>query len=144
MNDSPLPVKLFSVAGVTVASVLGGPLGGSAVLAINYRRLNQPRMANLTLLWGVVATAVLMGIAFLLPEKFPSSVLPVASIFAMYHAATMLQGETYTRHVERGGESMSNWAAAGVGVLALCATLAVVFCVVLVLMATGLVHPDPS
>lgn len=119
MNETPLSTKLFSRAGITLATLLGSPLAGCTLLALNYRRLNQPRHARLSLIWGTVATIIITLVAMFLPENFPSLALPAAYTFTIYNLATTLQWRTYTSHVERGGGQASLWAAAGIGVAGL-------------------------
>ena len=126
MSDNPLSTPLFSRAGVTLATFLGSPLAGTAVLALNYRRLNQPRLARLSLVWGVVSTIVIVIVAFLLPEKFPSIAISAAYTYTMYNVATSLQWRTYTSHVERGGARASIWMAAAIGVGGLCIVVGII------------------
>src|SRR5205809_4914328 len=114
MNEAPLSTKLFSRAGITLAAFLGSPLAGCAILALHYRRLNQPRLARLSLVWGVASTIVISIIAMLLPERFPRMAIPAAYTYTIYNVATSLQWRTYTSHLEQGGARASLWAATGI------------------------------
>jgi len=56
------------VAGVM--SLLFGPLTGALVAYANFKRLAQPRKANLTLAWSIPATLAIIVALFYLPESF--------------------------------------------------------------------------
>ena len=61
--------RLFSVEQIVLATFLGAPIAGFLLLARNYQRLGNKAYARVSLLWGVVATAVLLTVTWYLPES---------------------------------------------------------------------------
>ena len=111
--------KVFSVGQITLATFLGAPIAGSLLLAWNYRVLQKASAAFQSIVYGLVSTIILLVIAFLLPEKFPNSILPVAYCFAMRQLVSYLQGDTIAAHLAAGG-GKGSWAvtvAVGIGCL---------------------------
>jgi len=90
-------------------------------MAANYRAQGDPRAAHRAVLWGGVGSAVLVGLALLLPDQVPAAALPAGYTAALYMIAKQLQGPTYDRHVAQGGAKASGGRAALVGVAGLLA-----------------------
>jgi hypothetical protein len=118
--------RLHSPHQVMGASWLGTPIAGCWLLAANYRALHQPQTAQTTLLVGALVTSALLGLAFVLPDWFPNSVLPIAYSVAMLRVAKRLQGETFDHHLASGGPKHSAWRAFLVGVTSLLALVTLV------------------
>jgi hypothetical protein len=131
-------ISVFSPGQITWATFLGAPIAGCVLMALNYRRFGDFTSANVALVTGFIGTALLLAIAFFLPENFPNSVLPVAYTFGMYHSAKLLQGTAYEQHLANGGVKASGWAATGVGILSLLCITVAIFAVVLVMPAEWL------
>jgi hypothetical protein len=102
---------------VALASVLGGPLGGAWLMALNYKRLGKPRLAWVTIAITVVGLAAVFGIMAAISSQTPSVAIPL--IIAMYWLAKALQGTAYDRHAAVGGRLGSTWRAVGLGVASL-------------------------
>ena len=127
IESSATSGRLFSVGQIVLATVLGTPLAGSLLVAQNYRVLQRSRAVWQSIGCGLASTIILFVVAFLLPEKFPNSVLPVAYCIAMRQLVSYLQGNFITRHLVAGG-GKGSWAiAAVVGIICLVILLAVVF-----------------
>jgi len=127
-------VALFTPGHVMLATFLGTPLGGAAVLALNERRLGRSSAVTTTLFVGVVATALLLTLSFLLPDDLPvGQFLGLGVLLATGQIARHRQGALVNAHLAAGGKKASGWAAAGIGL----AILLVVFVpiVFLVLLA---------
>ena len=123
-KESVPDFKLYSSRQVGFAAFLGAPLGGAWLLALNFRRLGHRGAARISLLIGVLATAGVFALAFVLPESFPDTVLPVLVAVASSAIAKSLQGEAYEAHVQSAGARSSTWKAAGVGLTAaVCSTV---------------------
>jgi hypothetical protein len=133
------PYKLFSPGHVAWAAFLGAPLAGCVVMAVNYWRVGKPRAAWVALLCGGVATLALLGVGFVVPDRFPNFIIPAAYTFAMLQVAKSLQGATFDQHIASGGRKASAWAATGVAVVCLLILLAALFGI---LMALALAMPD--
>jgi len=121
------PRKLFSVGQITLATFLGAPIAGSLLLAWNYRALQKATPAFQSIVYGLVSTIILFVIAFLLPEKFPNSVLPVVYCLAMRQLVSYLQGDIIADHLARGGDKGSWAVTVVVGIGCLVVLFAIVF-----------------
>jgi len=116
-------VALYTTGQVVLATFLGTPLAGALVMALNDRRVGRP--AGGTVLLGALATALLTGLAFLIPDGIPQLALNVAALLGMHRVCNSVQGERVQAHLAQGGERGSSWAAVGIG-LACAAALVVV------------------
>jgi hypothetical protein len=118
----PVPTyTLFDANAVGLATILGTPAAGSALMALNYRRLGQTRKAAIALILGIAVT----GLAILLGWNLPHAVSSPIALILLFTTARMarsLQGSVVTDHVQRGGRLGSKWAALGLGV-AMCAII---------------------
>jgi len=91
--DSPeTPGELYSVGQITLATFLGMPIAGCLLLAHNYRELGNTTAGRLSFAAGLVATILLLALAFWLPENFPNMALPVGYCFGMRQLVAYLQG----------------------------------------------------
>ena len=123
--------RLYTVGQITFATFGASPLAGSLLLVSNYRVLQKPSAAWHSLIWGLVSTIILFGIAFILPERFPNMVLPVAYSIGMRQLVSYLQGDAIAKHIARGGKKGSWWATVGLSLGVLVVIVAVVFGVLL-------------
>src|ERR671912_2219731 len=57
---------LYSPMAIMIATLLGSPVAGTAVMAINYRRLGQKRHSVLAIVAGIAGTAGLIAVGSLL------------------------------------------------------------------------------
>jgi len=105
---------LYTPGQVGLATFLGGPPAGAWLLARNFKRLGQPGRGHLTVILGIVGTAILLGCALAL--NLPS-VISIVLVFAMVGLARSLQGKAVERHEQCGGRRASNWRTAGVGLI---------------------------
>ncbi|HJX90337.1 MAG TPA: hypothetical protein VJ372_07570 [Pyrinomonadaceae bacterium] len=119
--------KLFSLGQIVLATFLGAPLAGSLLVAHNYRVLQKANASRQSIVYGVASTVLIFIIAFLLPEKFPNSVLPVVYCIAMRQLVSYVQGGAIAAHYSIGG-AKGSWAIATVvGVGCLVALFAIIF-----------------
>ena len=125
----PPPFTVHGVGAVTLASVLGGPVGGSILLAINEHRWGRPAVARNYVVGSVVGTGALVALSFLLPDAFGRALGP-ASIFGMRALAQQVQGPRLVAHERVGGKFASLWNAVGVGLATLLVLVAVLAAVV--------------
>jgi hypothetical protein len=134
----PAPRPLFSSGQVIVASFFASPLAGFVLLALNARRRGENNRAILTLVAGLLCTALFVAAGIALPVGKLSSIgmLPTIAI-ALY---AKQHDTTFDQHIQAGGKKASGWATAGIGI----ATLATLFgATVAILWATGY-GEDPS
>jgi hypothetical protein len=138
-TPSEIGYSLYSPMAVGLATFLGAPVAGSVIMALNYRRLGKPASARSAVIYGVIATAALIALGFVLPPQMPTSAIAVASIIAMAQVAKTLQGEALDLHKSAGGRIASIWKAAGVGLASL-----IVLSVVIVVVAYATMPASPK
>lgn len=122
--------SLFDPSAVGAATFLGSPLGGSIVMALNYRRLGKGGSAAAVLAVGAVLTGLTLLLAFSVSSNAVNA-LPIASFVAMLYAAKGLQGSAVEQHQRLGGPLASRWTAAGIGLAVLVPILLVITAVVM-------------
>ncbi len=115
-----------------LATFLGGPLGGAALLAMNERRLGRAQAAVVTALAGAVGTALLFAMSLALPDNVPGAPLAIVWVLVMRGIAVKRQGAIVEAHVRAGGKKGSGWAAAGIGVACLVIALVPLFAILFV------------
>src|SRR5262245_14374390 len=125
--------RLYSPGQIALAAFLGSPLAACWFLARNSRQLGQPKAANHYLIWGSVGTIALFVIAFFLPDRFPSKVIPIGYTIGLFQAAKHVHGTTVARHLSAGGRLGSWWLVVGTSLLIVVVVLALVFGIVLLL-----------
>ena len=130
-------IKLFSIAGIVIATFFGTPMGGLVLMAINYRRMGREGLYWPTLLWGFATTAAVIVAAMLLPEGFPDTLFNLILLFIMYRIAKHLQGSEILVHQASGGGLASNWLALGIGLLTLLGVAILAFAVLVPLVMLG-------
>lgn len=107
--------KLFSVKGITIATVIGSIFAGGLFMSMNYKRMGKPDEARKALVYSVIATIALLGLIMLIPEdlNIPNMVFLLPQIYGMYKIAEIYQKNDLEKHEAEGGEFVSNWAAFG-------------------------------
>jgi hypothetical protein len=108
---------LYTPNQMLLATFLGAPLAGSVLLAINEQRLGRPKGVIAALAFGFGLTALVIGLAFVLPDNFPGLPLSLLGMGAVRALAQVKQAEEVAKHLHWGGRKGSGWAAAGIGVL---------------------------
>ena len=95
--------------------MLGAPVAGCILLAHNFRAIGKPSAARQWLIWGTLGTALLIVVAFFLPEKFPHMALPIGYTMGMRQAVKQVHGPEYAQHIALGAAKAPAWKAVGVG-----------------------------
>jgi hypothetical protein len=122
---------LYTVHQITVATFFGSGIGGAWLAAANFNAVDQPIKARRWIWIGIAATIVTLCISFMLPDRFPGFILPLALAFGARAIATTEFGWILRDHEKVGGDVRSWWKVVGV-VLVVCAILfAVAFAVML-------------
>ncbi len=101
---APHGARVFTVGQVTVATLIGTPLAGCLLLALNESALGRPGRRDPTILWGALITIAAMLIAFTLPETVPNPLLPALYTIAMFVIARRRQGRAIAAH-----QRQSHW-----------------------------------
>lgn len=127
-NQAPL----YSIAGVGLATFIGTPLAGAWLLAHNLQLLGKAD--RVAMVWGVsiALLVVTLVLAFVLPEEVPALPFAIAQLMAMIMLAKNLMEAELKQHTEAGGVYLSNWRAAGIGLLFTLAVAALMFAVLMI------------
>ena len=115
--------KLHSVGSIIIASILGSPIAGAALMAINYNRLNRPWAGSLII---VLATLGVMGL-LVFPVFYILGPLVLLGfrgmlflhIGIMYYLSKFLQGPMIEEHRKFLGEMASKWQGLAAGLIGL-------------------------
>jgi len=103
---------IYSVGMITLATLIGGPLCGSWLMALNYKRFAEPRNARMAKAFGVHATVA--AIALWLTVRGGGLLrLVIVPVIAACLLALLLQGEAYDQHVALDGSRGSARPAGG-------------------------------
>jgi len=130
---------LYSPRQILLASVLGGPLAGAVLMALNYRRLGRRAVACQAVLLGGTALVALLALGFVLRASATGTGLGVGAACGTSYIAERVQGTAYKEHIKRGGRRASSWRAAGVG---LCSMAIVVAGILACVLSVQALHPD--
>jgi MFS family permease len=136
-TSSPPAYKLDDPTSVILATLLGSPVAGTALMALNDHRSGRPRRALLILAIGVAVTALGFAFGSLIPS-WAGTAVGVGLAMATMNAAKSLQGAALRNHVEKGGRLGFHWAASAMGVAFLAIVIVVAASVLL------LVQRSPS
>lgn len=124
---------LYSLPGIGIATFIGTPLAGAWLLAHNLRLLGKAQRVATTWQVAVALLVVTLALAFVLPAEVPALPFAIAQLFAMMALARHLIDSDIKQHAEQGGVFISNWRAAGIGLLGVLAVAALLFAVFLLL-----------
>jgi hypothetical protein len=127
------PYKLYSLGGIVVATLVGGPLAGGVILAINYRRLARSGAALQAVIWSALATLAFISAAIVLPSETPNWPFWLVPMGGMNAAAKLFQGGMLDEHFKRGGAKASTLGAAGIGFLADIVVIVVFIAILMIL-----------
>jgi hypothetical protein len=124
LDTQPITGKVYTVTQITIATFLGGPLGGGYMISENYKLFNQSTKATQAIIYSVAALFILFAIGYLIPDdsSFPPSILPVIYAIAIRQVAQAAQGGLIQTHTDGGGATFTWGRAIAVGVMALIIT----------------------
>lgn len=122
---------LFSTRQVGVAAFLGGPLGGSWLMYKNFFALGNKPQCRLALWGSVLLTMALAVIVLWLPTDFPNPIIPAVTVAGFGGWFYLTLDADFQVHQENDGPQGSWWAAVGLGVVSLIATLLLVTAIAL-------------
>jgi hypothetical protein len=129
---------LYSVGQITVATFIGSGIAGAWLGASNFNAVSQPTKARRWFWIGIAATVVMLGISFMLPDRFPGFILPLALAFGARAVATTEFGWILRDHEKVGGDIRSWWKVVGICLLVCAIIFAAAFGVMVVYeLATG-------
>jgi hypothetical protein len=115
--------KLYTEQAIAIATFIGGPLGGSYLLSLNYMLLGEEEAGQRAIKWGLAGTIFMLLLFFLLPgtvsDAVPNMVYNMAFTGLFYYLAKRLQGECLAEHRQLCGSFMTRWRAVGVGLISM-------------------------
>lgn len=123
---------LYTVHQITVAAFLGSAVAAGWLAASNLKAVGQPIKARRWLWISIAVTIVILGVSMVLPDRFPSIVIPLAIAFGARAAATTEFGWILRDHERAGGDIRSWWKVVGISLL-VCAILVAIMVTVLFL-----------
>ena len=127
-SDIATSQRMYSLAQITTASLIGGPLPACILIARNWRHLGNRRQHMWWIIGGIAGDIIVLAIVLLVtPERLPPYVLPVAYTIALRETVKRLQGKAITDYRGAGGRLGSWWAVVGLGILGLILVFALIF-----------------
>jgi hypothetical protein len=125
---------LFSPRQMLAATAFGSIISGLILLQANFRAMDRSRDAKRTMIFGLLASAALFALLFVLPARIPATPVNIAVAFAFYKLAEAMQGQAFVKHRAAGGARQSNWLVFGIALGTAVVLLVTLF---LILMAAG-------
>jgi len=123
--------KLYTEQAIAIATFIGGPLGGSYLISLNYMLLGDEEAGQRAIKWGLAATVLVVLAFFLMPEPVseavPNIVYNMAFTALFYYLAKRLQGANLAAHRQLRGRFITRWRAVGVGLISAVAAALVTF-----------------
>lgn len=124
--------KIYKDRAVWLGAFLGGPLAAGYIIAENFKAFNQPDKAKKTWIYTIVATIVIFGGIFSIPDsvKIPNQIIPLIYTGIAYYLVQHFQGANITAHINSGGQLHSWWRTLSVGLVGLAIIIIAVFSIV--------------
>jgi hypothetical protein len=138
--SEPVPTeRLYSLNQIAVATFLGTPVAGAWLTARNQETLGRAQESSRTWTIGIATTLLLLVVSYLLPDRFPNSVLPLACALGFRALAEARFGPAISAHRNAGGRWFSWWQVVGIGLLCALILVAVVLVIAYVLIEAGVI-----
>lgn len=126
MTEQTNPTKnvtFYSQKAIGIATFIGGPMAAGYLIRENYFALNKPDNGNKAFLISIIATFILFGGIFIIPdniiEKIPNQILPLAYTGIIYLIVEKIHGTILKDHEKKENKFFSAWKAAGIGFISL-------------------------
>jgi len=130
-NQTPTH-KIYKDRAVWLVAFLGGPLAAGYIISENFKAFNQPDKAKKTWIYTIIATIIIFGGIFSIPDsvKIPNQIIPLIYSGIAYFLMQHFQGANITAHINSGGQLHVWWRTLLVGLIGLAITLIAVFSIV--------------
>ena len=122
--------KIYSKRAILVGTFLGGPLAAGYLIAENFKAFNDPDKAKKTWIYAIIATIVVFGIIFLIPD-IPALTIPAIYLGITSYVVQHFQGKNISTHINLGGQLHSGWRTIAVGMIGLAIMVILSFVLVL-------------
>jgi len=141
MTDQP-PLKLYTVRGIVIGTVIGSLAAGIFMLAMNYLALGSVTLAKKTAAIGLTLFLILIGATLLFPTQNVGVTIAATILQALvaYAAAEQLLGDSLRYHAAQNPACLhSPLRAAAVGLITALMVFSLLVLVTLVADAAGLI-----
>ncbi|SDI24964.1 hypothetical protein [Winogradskyella thalassocola] len=130
-NNTTKDLKFYSQKSIGIATFIGGPLAAGYLIKENYKALNENDKGKTALIISIIATVVIFGSLFLIPEaimdKVPNMVIPAVYTGLVYLLVDKIHGTILDTHEAHNNVFYSGWKAAGIGLISLIVLMAIIF-----------------
>lgn len=111
---------------------MGGPLVAGYLISNNFKVFNEPGKAKKTWIFATIATIVIFGVAFFIPniDKIPTPLIPLIYTAIIYYLVKTFQGRNIEAHIDSGGLTYSWWRAILISIIGLIITVIPIFLVI--------------
>ena len=125
--------KIYKDKAIYIGTFIGGPLVAGYFIAENFKAFGEDNRAKKTWLYTIIATIVIFGGIFLIPDssKIPNQIIPLIYTGIAYYLVKHFQGQNIEAHINSGGKLFSWWRTIGIGFAGLAVILMVVIATVL-------------
>jgi hypothetical protein len=120
-------MPLYTTNQIAVATFLASAVAGAWLMAANFRAIGLRARARNAVLIGIGVTIATIVLGFLLPDRVPNFVLPVAVAFGIRALAERHFATLIAEHIAAGGELRSGWRVAGITLAVLAILFAAAF-----------------
>ncbi len=134
--------KIYKDKAIWLGAFLGGPLTAGYIIAQNFKAFNEPDKARKTLIYTIIATVIIFGGIFLMPDsiKIPNQIIPLIYTGIAYYLLQHYQGTNITAHINAGGPVHSWWRILSVGLIGLALIIIPIFSIAY--MYTAVTEPE--
>ena len=121
--------KIYIDREINVGTFLGGPLVAGYLIAENYKVFNQDDKVRKTWIYTIIATIVIFGLVFFLPDsiKIPNQLIPIIYTGITYYLVKHFQEQSIRVHLGSGGQHFNWWRTIGVSLIGLAITFSIFF-----------------
>ncbi|PNQ73084.1 hypothetical protein C1T31_08830 [Hanstruepera neustonica] len=122
-------IKLYSIRAIGGATFLGGPLAGGFMISENFRAINKPVQGRNALLMAILVAIAVFSMVFFVPEtildKIPNVIIPSLYTVIGLGIVEWQMGDLLKNHKAANKPFYSGWRAAGIGLISLIITFAI-------------------
>lgn len=121
--------KIYKDRAIWVGTFLGGPLVAGYLIAENFKTFNEITKAKKTWIYAIIATVIIFGGIFLIPEnvKIPNQIIPLIYTVIASFLVQHFQRQKIANHINLGGQIYNWWRIIAVGLIGLAITIIPIF-----------------
>lgn len=129
LNNQAPTTKIYQDKAIWVGTFMGGPLVAGYLMAENFKAFNETDKAKKTWIYAIIATVIVFGGVFLIPEniKIPNQIIPLIYTGIAYYLVQHFQGQNILAHLNSGGQFFGWWRTIAVGLIGLVISLIPIF-----------------